>query len=127
SERRIKRSPLRDVASMLRSLSYAASAALNRPIWQSTGQGRGELILPAWIAYWERWSTSAFLRAYLDEARGSGILPPQQEDLEVLLDSYMLEKALYEVAYELNNRPDWLSIPLRGIHQLLDQRPAQGL
>jgi predicted trehalose synthase len=61
----------------------------------------------------------AFLRAYLDTARGASFLPTDRGELQVLLEAHLLEKAVYEVGYELNNRPDWLPIPLQGILQVL--------
>ena len=60
---------------------------------------------------------ATFLRAYLSATRGAAFLPPPR-DLEVLLRAYVLDKALYELAYELNNRPGWVHIPLAGVMQL---------
>jgi maltose alpha-D-glucosyltransferase/alpha-amylase len=119
SERRIKRSALRDVAGMLRSFHYAPFAAMS-------GQGQGVVIraedLPAVESAgraWYRWVGAAFLRAYLDESRVGTHLPKTADEVQILLDAHLLEKALYEVAYELNNRPDWVRIPLRGVLELL--------
>jgi len=69
---------------------------------------------------WEHWVTWQFLRGYLDEAAGAEFVPGEADDLKVLLVAYSLDKALYEVRYELNNRPTWADIPLRGARQLLD-------
>ena len=69
--------------------------------------------------FWYRWVSAAFLRAYLAESAGTAHLPRTAEEVEVLLDAHLLEKAFYEIAYELNNRPDWLRIPLRGVLELL--------
>jgi maltose alpha-D-glucosyltransferase/alpha-amylase len=140
SERRIKRSPLRDVAGMLRSFHYAAYAGLFAELGGPHGPARASIgsharrdghtddleTAPAverWARFWYTWSSAAFLRAYLDEARASGFLPGSDRDIDVLLDAHMLEKAAYELRYEANNRPDWLQIPARGILQLLEGTP----
>ena len=121
SERRLKRSPLRDVAGMLRSFHYAAWAALFQGV--SAGavpevqRGLAEEAARAWY----RWVSAVFLREYLLVAADGRamFLPAVRSELELLLDVFLLEKAVYEVAYELNNRPDWLAIPLAGIRDLL--------
>jgi maltose alpha-D-glucosyltransferase/alpha-amylase len=119
SERRIKRSPLRDVAGMLRSFHYAAYVALTR--LEEGGLIRSEELafLEAWARFWHVWVGTFFLNAYLEVALEGGFLPETREDLKVLLDIYLLEKAIYEVGYELNNRPPWTKIPLQGIEQVL--------
>lgn len=118
SERRIKRSPLRDVAGMLRSFHYASCFALLGQITNVGAHHQGTL--QPWIRFWQLWVSAAFLKAYLGEAGHAQFMPKVQEDVQVLLDAYLLEKAVYEVAYELNNRPDWVRIPLWGILQLLE-------
>jgi maltose alpha-D-glucosyltransferase/alpha-amylase len=62
----------------------------------------------------------AFLSLYFDVVKPVGLLPEDPEHLKILLDAYILEKAVYEIGYELNNRPDWLKVPLQGILQLLE-------
>ncbi len=119
SERRLKRSPVRDVAGMLRSVSYAVQVA----IMEHRRDGASEPVLAAldrWGRFWELWVSASFLRAYLEAASGSVVLPPRRDQLALLLDVHILEKALYEVSYELNNRPDWVSVPLRGVLQLIE-------
>ncbi len=122
SERRIKRSPLRDVAGMLRSFHYAAYAALRgqaahiRPTDMET--------LDVWARFWYLWVGTTFLRTYLETAAGATFLPQSREELQTLLDIFLLEKAIYELGYELNNRPDWLAIPIGGILQLLEATTA---
>jgi maltose alpha-D-glucosyltransferase/alpha-amylase len=118
-ERRIKRSPLRDVAGMLRSFHYAAYAALialgNRGIMRSE-----ELPwLESWTNYWHVWICATFMNTYLAIAANGDFLPSSEEETEILLDALLLEKAVYELGYELNNRPDWVKIPIQGIRQLM--------
>jgi trehalose synthase-fused probable maltokinase len=119
AERRRKHSPLKDVAGMLRSFHYAAYSGLfnhgrahNRTL---TGDPEAE----RWADAWYAWSSAAFLREYLSTVEGSGLLPGEDSDLRVLLSAYLLEKAVYELVYELNNRPTWVAIPLKGISALL--------
>jgi maltose alpha-D-glucosyltransferase/alpha-amylase len=119
SERRIKRSPLRDVAGMIRSFQYAGQSALLKRV--AGGQVRREdaAALAPWVRAWESWASAAFLGSYLETAAGAAHIPPSREELGRMLDAYLIEKALYELGYELNNRPDWVHIPLRGIRQLM--------
>jgi maltose alpha-D-glucosyltransferase / alpha-amylase len=119
SERRIKRSPLRDVAGMMRSFHYAACSEVFR--LRSTGlvAEDGLPVVEAWASYWYRWVCEVFLKAYLAKIAGAAFLPSDSRSLAVLLDAYLLDKAVYEVGYELNSRPGWAAIPLRGILDLL--------
>jgi maltose alpha-D-glucosyltransferase/alpha-amylase len=126
SERRIKRSALRDVAGMLRSLHYAAySALLNQ---EASGTVRHEAMpaLEPWARFWYLWVSAAFLKSYLTAARRAPLLTQDREGLQVMLDALVLEKAIYELGYELNNRPDWVRIPLRGILDLVGVQPEHG-
>lgn len=121
SERRMKRSPLRDVAGMLRSFHYAASAALfdqsdKGLLHSQTGGGAS---LESWLQFWQVWVAATFLKAYLARAGQDAFIPHNRADLRTLLDAFVLEKAIYELSYELNNRPDWVHIPLHGIVQQL--------
>ena len=115
-ERRKKRSPLQDVAGMVRSFHYAAYAALFL-------EGGREVVMggPAetWVRHWHRWVTAAFLRAYREAVEPAGVVPAEDTELSRLLDLFMLEKAVYELGYELDNRPEWLVIPARGLVELL--------
>jgi maltose alpha-D-glucosyltransferase/alpha-amylase len=118
SERRIKRSPLRDVAGMIRSFHYAAHSAL---LYQASLALKPE-DLPAlehWAQFWYVWVSSSFLMSYLNGIEQARLLPDDPEQLRILLNAYLLEKAVYEIGYELNNRPDWLKVPLQGILQLM--------
>ena len=73
--------------------------------------------------FWERWIGATFLRSICTLPPPGDFLPASTEELEVLLNAYILEKALYEVGYELNNRPEWIRIPIEGILRILDERP----
>jgi maltose alpha-D-glucosyltransferase / alpha-amylase len=114
SERRIKASPLKDVAGMLRSFHYAAYAALRGQSHAHPAQ-HSHVPIEQWANYWSAWVSAAFLRRYLATAREGEFLPTDPQQLETLLRAYLLEKTLYELRYELNNRPDWVSIPLEGL------------
>jgi trehalose synthase-fused probable maltokinase len=107
TERRRKRSPLRDVAGMLRSFAYAASASeLQRGVPAPVG--------------WEERAREEFLGGY-HETVDAALLPAGQQTTEKLLAIFELEKAVYELRYELNNRPDWVKIPVAGIQRLIEQ------
>jgi len=118
SERRLKRSALRDVAGMLRSFHYAAYTGLAQQI---TVRDVDVPTAAPWADLWYEFVSRTFLRSYLATAGERPFLPRDPDDLAVLLDAYLLDKAVYEIAYELNNRPDWLRVPLRGIQQILDR------
>ena len=113
--RRAKQCPLKDVAGMLRSFSYAAYATL---INYTTRHPEDVDKLEPWAQLWERSASAAFLRAYRETAVGAAFLPASSADFQKLLDVFLLDKALYEVLYELNARPAWVRIPLLGIMSL---------
>ncbi len=113
SERKMKRSPLQDVAGMLRSFHYAAYAAY----FSLDPNGAPGPELEAWARFWHLWVSVAYLETYLRVAQGAPFLPGSSEELKLLLDAYLIEKAVYELGYELNNRPSWARIPLQGILQ----------
>ena len=120
STRRLKRCPLRDTAGMLRSFHYAAHFGLHN--LQERGairaEERGEM--EPWAHHWYTWVSAAFLRGYLEAASEGSFLPESPEDIEGLLDVFLLGKALYELSYELNNRPSWVRHPIAGIQHLLE-------
>ncbi len=114
SERRLKRSPLRDVAGMLRSFHYAAYvSALDSRIRPEDAS-----LVDSLARVWYTWISASYLGAYLNTAATGSILPKTKDDIQGLLDAFLLEKSIYEMVYELNSRPNWLRIPLRGILQL---------
>lgn len=123
-ERRMKHSPLKDVAGMLRSFHYAAYAALFNHTPGGTPDERRRW-LEGWVGLWYDWVAASYLQEYLLVARDYTFLPADRHTLGLLLDSYLLEKAIYELVYELNNRPDWIQIPLQGILQLVRPEGTQ--
>lgn len=124
-ERRAKQTPLKDVAGMLRSFHYAAySAVFERAGRVDPSRDRD---LDSWARYWHTHVSAAFLKSYLGAAAVGRFLPEDREELRLLLDVALLEKAIYELGYELNNRPTWIRIPFQGILQTLaDQTQASG-
>jgi len=112
-ERRLKRSPLRDVAGMLRSFHYVAFAALRDGIARPEDRPR----LEPWARAWHARMGAVFLAAYLKAAAGP-VFTWSPQELHLLLEAHLLEKAVYEIGYELENRPDWLRIPLQGLLEL---------
>jgi maltose alpha-D-glucosyltransferase/alpha-amylase len=123
TERRIKRSPLRDVAGMLRSFDYAVHTVLYGPAGLGVIRPEEAPGLEPLATFWRKWVSASFLAGYLNNAQGASFVPPSVDQLDLLLRILLLEKAVYELAYELNNRPHWVQIPIRGILQLLK---AQG-
>jgi len=116
SDRRSKQSPLKDVAGMLRSFSYAAYASLlNYAARHPEDVSR----LEPWATLWERSVATEFLASYRHIAAGATFCPSDASDFRSLLNVFLLDKALYEVLYELNSRPSWVRIPLMGIMALL--------
>jgi maltose alpha-D-glucosyltransferase / alpha-amylase len=115
AERRAKQSPLKDVAGMLRSFSYAAFVALTK---YTSRRPEDYAQLESWARLWESSVSGEFLRAYKEAVDGAPIIPAAPQDFDRLLGIYMLDKALYELVYELNNRPAWIRIPLHGILSL---------
>jgi len=121
SERRMKHSPIMDVAGMLRSLCYAPYATLLRqqPLWHAEGAGAS---LDPWIRFWCGWVSVAFLKSYLKIVERASFWPGTQSEFHVLLNAHLLEKAVYEIGYELNNRPHWVRIPIRGVLEILEMK-----
>jgi maltose alpha-D-glucosyltransferase/alpha-amylase len=120
-ERRELHSPLRDVAGMLRSFAYAAMHV--RLLLEADGAS-GENISQL-TQIWEVWCRSAFLHGYLQSTEGSAILPAREKHRRLLLTCFLLEKACYEVNYELDNRPEWIAIPLKAMLDLLEEMEAR--
>jgi maltose alpha-D-glucosyltransferase/alpha-amylase len=123
-ERRIKRSPLNDVASMIRSFEFTTYAALFKQLDLGTLHEERLPQLEPWTGFWYRWVSSVYLNAYLEVVRETDLLPRSNEELKVLFDVHLLEKAVYEIGYELKHRPSWLKIPFRAIVKLLEPKIA---
>ncbi|MFO7968364.1 MAG: maltose alpha-D-glucosyltransferase [Archaeoglobaceae archaeon] len=121
SERRLKHSSLKDVAGMIRSFHYAAYTALYQYV-------RSEDVptLKDWADLWYYYMSGVFLNSYVETVRGISLLPDNKEDLSTLLHVFLLEKAIYEINYELINRPDWVIIPLKGIKFILGEYEKHG-
>jgi maltose alpha-D-glucosyltransferase/alpha-amylase len=120
SERRIKRTPLRDVASMLMSFDYAAHAALFTQFEHGLLTAEAMQRIEPWARFWTHWTSVAFLKAYLSQARAGDFLPVTHQELKILLEANLMNKVLGELGNELTYRPAWLPIPLRGILNLLE-------
>jgi maltose alpha-D-glucosyltransferase/alpha-amylase len=119
-DRRRKRSPLADVAGMLRSFHYAAYGVLSGELPGSQTRPEDVPLLERWAPVWYGWVASAYLESYLRTLEPAALLPKEIDKLELLLDVHLIEKSLYELGYELNNRPRWVRVPLRGILDVLD-------
>ena len=117
-ERRAKHSPLRDVAGMVRSYHYASHAA--RMEYRSQHPQAEDDHLRTVGRAWYQWVASRFLAGYFQAMENAPCLPSDPAQQQRLLNAYVLEKAIYELAYELNNRPDWVRIPLEGILELVE-------
>src|SRR5690606_36157574 len=117
-QRRAKHSPVKDVVGMLRSFGYAAFSGLFEVSQDRVSDF--DRLLP-WASAWELWSSAAFLTAYLEVADPAGLVPADRDQLALLLRAYTLDKALYELQYELNNRPSWVRIPLSAVATLVER------
>jgi maltose alpha-D-glucosyltransferase/alpha-amylase len=115
AQRRSKQSPLKDVAAMLRSFSYGAYAGL---INYTARRPEDFARLEQWARLWERSTAAEFLRSYREHTQGTDFLPASRDDFRRLLNAFWLDKALHELAYEMNYRAEWLRIPLMGILSL---------
>jgi maltose alpha-D-glucosyltransferase / alpha-amylase len=116
AERRQKISPLKDVASMIRSFHYAAYAGLLKATAERPAEF--EKLEPG-AKLWYQWTVWTFLREYRQTTADAGIVPASSKSFEFWLDVFLAEKALYEIQYELNNRPSWIGIPLEGVLNLV--------
>jgi maltose alpha-D-glucosyltransferase/alpha-amylase len=115
-ERRRKQSPLKDVAGMLRSFGYAAHAGL---FAYTAARPDAFDHFARWAEIWETWTSAAFLRGYFKAIEHALFVPVNPAQRDELLCLFVLEKALYELNYEINHRPEWLRIPVFGIRRLL--------
>jgi maltose alpha-D-glucosyltransferase/alpha-amylase len=117
NERRWKRSALRDVTGMIRSFHYAVYVALLK---ESSVRPGDVPILKPWSDLWYRYVAGVFLRSYLSTAGNAPFIPLEKDELELTLKIFLLEKSVYELVYELNHRPEWVVIPIKGVKDLLE-------
>jgi maltose alpha-D-glucosyltransferase/alpha-amylase len=125
SERRMKRSPMRDIAGMLQSFHYAVSYALQNEVESGMIHPEQYSRMQQWGQFWESWVSAAFLHAYLATASKDTFLPTTQQELKILLDNYLLERAVYDLGYELTNRPEQVKIPLQRVLQFQTYSDSQ--
>ncbi|TRO66585.1 maltose alpha-D-glucosyltransferase [Christiangramia sabulilitoris] len=116
SERRIRRSAMRDLAAMISSLHYVSYSNI---ISSEFDQRRKEGDLEAWAETWHYYTSRLYIKGYLDKAANKDFVPKDQADFKILLQTFLLEKALNELDYEIENRPEWILIPLRAIKAIL--------
>ncbi len=119
AERRIKRSPLRDVASMLRSFHYVTAHALSGRVSSGAVRAEDVPVLDPALRAWRAWVGAAFLRRYLQTAAGQPFAPATPEELRASLTGYLIERTLHEIGYELDQRPEWVLIPLSELLELM--------
>src|SRR3989339_349388 len=110
-ERRLKKSPIKDISGMLRSFHYATYNAL---FIQSLSE-KNVVLLEPWADIWYECISRVFLNSYFKTVKNASFIPKKKEDTETLLNAFLIEKAVYELGYELNNRPDWVIIPLKAL------------
>jgi maltose alpha-D-glucosyltransferase/alpha-amylase len=116
SERRLKRSPFSDVAGMIRSFHYAGYSALLK---HAVIRSEDAQTLAPWVEPLYHAVSGVYLRSYLETVGDAPFVPKDREELEILLRSFLIEKAMYEIRYELNNRPDWVTIPIQGLQNMM--------
>jgi maltose alpha-D-glucosyltransferase / alpha-amylase len=124
-ERRIKRSPLRDVAGMIRSFDYISAMAVLKQLELGTLQEQDLPALEPWAGLWCRWVSAIYLKAYLAGLGDTDLLPRSKEQLATLLQAHLLEKALHETGYELKHRPYLVRVPLRALSTMLLLKDAK--
>jgi maltose alpha-D-glucosyltransferase/alpha-amylase len=116
SERKLKRSAFRDIAGMVRSFHYAAFSSL---LLKSTLPEDDLKFLEPWAHAWYFWASQIFIQSYLNTDQPLCFIPQERDEIALLLDIFLLDKAVYELGYELNNRPDKTIIPIKGIKYIL--------
>ncbi|WP_448573075.1 maltose alpha-D-glucosyltransferase [Trichothermofontia sp.] len=120
NERRMKRSPLRDIAGMLQSFSFVVQTALRQEVESGIIRPESLPLMEQWAQFWYSWTSVAFLNRYLSLAGEASFIPKTQQELQVLLDAYLLEKAVHELDNALQHKPQWTEMALHRILQLLD-------
>ena len=125
-ERTIRRSPLVDVAGLVRSLDYAGRQAVLTAVQRGVATGPERQRLEAWRAAWTTHMTEVLVASYARAVEGTGLVPSDPSDTRLLLDLYVLDKALYEVRYEAANRPAWIGWPLAAVDAIVTPAEAGG-
>ncbi|MBN1823827.1 MAG: maltose alpha-D-glucosyltransferase [Endomicrobiales bacterium] len=115
-ERRLKRSPLRDIAGMIRSFHYAVHSGLIKYVSLHPDESQ---YLESWAEAWVAYVSRIFFTAYMEEVGDTNLVPRKKEEFDILFEAFLTDKVIYELLYELNNRPDWIGIPLKGILGLI--------
>ncbi len=124
-QRRLKRPAAADLAGMIRSLHYASRVAA----LQVTRELPGSVAsvepsrLESWLTLWYRWVAGTYLASYLEHSADAAFLPEDRDQLAGLLDFFLIEKAIYELSYEANSRPDWVEVPALGLLDMLETPP----
>lgn len=113
-ERRRKHFALKDVAGLLRSFDYAIFDGLQGG---DEAAGRDAAAIDPWVRVWQTWTSSRFVRAYRDTVGAAEFVPSSDEGFTLALNAFLLDRALYELVYELNNRPTWVTVPLYGLQR----------
>ncbi|HYH00377.1 MAG TPA: maltose alpha-D-glucosyltransferase [Terriglobales bacterium] len=122
SERRIKRASLRDVTSMIRSFHYASHAVLLGQVPGIVVSGDSQPHLERWAEIWYQWASAVFLDNYLQSAGNTPFIPATASQLRTLFRAYLIDKALMEIAYELEHRSGWIMVPVHGLMNLIGER-----
>ena len=120
SERRMKRSPLRDIAGMLESFYYSSRIGLRNERESGMILPDDQPLMEQWAQFFYTWSSIAFLKSYLSAAKDAPFIPSEPSELQLLLDGFVLEKVIIELEHELKNRPNWIEVPLYRILELLE-------
>ena len=118
-ERKLKRSPLRDVADMIRSFYYAIQSAFYK---HTLIRPEDTPLLEPWTNVWYKYVGETFLWSYLKTVATAPFIPQDKEDIDIMLRAFLLERTVYELGHELNNRPEWVFIPLKGIKHLMEHQ-----
>jgi len=118
SERRLKRSPLRDVASMIHSIHYAAVTTL---VHHSASHPEDAAFLEQWLEAWYVYVGGSFLKGYLQTMKNSSLIPQDRNELEIMLRCFLIYRVVHELGHELNNRPEMIDLQLRGIEMMLKE------
>ncbi|MEO0707702.1 MAG: alpha-amylase, partial [Cyanobacteria bacterium J06649_5] len=124
SERRIKRSPLRDVAGMIQSFHYAAVYGFRNEVESGVIYTEQAEYMQQWTQFWEQWVSAAFLNSYLTTAEAGNFLPTTEQTMKVLLNNYFLSKAIHDVGYKIVHRSDEVEIPMQRLLQFVDMQLA---